>query len=147
MAASDIGIQPSGMGGWGLTRSSLRSDCGSLANLFWCNIKLVGDFGDGAEAKTMLRTRAEIKNGALMGGGSIANMFAEAVAWVFCIERGHVAITLDFSNNGGGRHFFNEKISFFERGNAVFKWGALKKIYGAIDDDFEEIWSFRRWCG
>lgn len=77
MAASDIGIQPSGMGGWGLTRGSLRSDCGSLANLFWCNIKLVGDFGDGAEAKTMLRTRSEIKKGALMGVPEVFMVFTE----------------------------------------------------------------------
>lgn len=83
----------------------------------------------------MFRANAVFFEGVTVEFCAVTDMLFETVAGVFSSKFGHIGISGDFSDDGGGGDFGDEPIGFSERRDAAFKRRVFEKIDGTIDDD------------
>ena len=60
----------------------------------------------------MLSSEAVLVNGCDMGFGAVADVFVEAVVWIFGGEIHHIMVTGDFGNDGCGGDFADFIVGF-----------------------------------
>ena len=71
------------------------------------------------EGFTMFGCEAVFMNGFDVDFGAVADVFVEAIVWVFSGKINHIVVTGDLGDDGGSRDFTDFRVAF-DTGGGVF---------------------------